>query len=58
MSTNKPSTSAKILYRPVGLLSSVVGGVLAGIIFKQVWQRGHWHGTGSRDGYSNRHQRY
>ena len=33
------STSAKILYRPVGLLSSVVGGLLAGVIFKQVWQR-------------------
>ncbi|GFG55867.1 membrane protein [Mycolicibacterium murale] len=33
------STSAKILYRPVGLLSSVVGGLLAGAIFKQVWQR-------------------
>lgn len=35
----EPSTSAKILYRPVGLLSSVLGGLLAGVIFKQVWRR-------------------
>ncbi len=33
------STSAKILYRPVGLVSSVLGGLLASTIFKQVWQR-------------------
>jgi hypothetical protein len=39
VSSNKPSTSAKILYRPVGLLSSVIGGLIAGIIFKHVWQR-------------------
>jgi hypothetical protein len=31
--------SAKILYRPVGLLSSLLGGLLAGVIFKQVWRR-------------------
>jgi hypothetical protein len=30
---------AQILYRPVGLLSSAVGGLLAGAIFKQVWRR-------------------
>jgi hypothetical protein len=34
-----PSTSAKILYRPVGLVSSIVGGLLASLIFKQVWKR-------------------
>lgn len=33
------STSTKILYRPVGLLSSTVGGLLAGAIFKRVWRR-------------------
>jgi hypothetical protein len=33
------SKSARILYRPVGLTSSVVGGLLAGIVFKQVWRR-------------------
>ena len=35
----KPSTSAKILYRPVGIVSSIVGGLLASMIFKQVWKR-------------------
>jgi hypothetical protein len=39
MANRQPSTSAKILYRPVGLLSSVIGGLLAGIIFKQIWRR-------------------
>src|ERR1700704_1541299 len=39
MSNNKPSTSAKVLYRPVGLVSSVTGGLLAGVIFKQVWKQ-------------------
>ena len=33
------SKSARILYRPVGLTSSIVGGLLAGIVFKQVWRR-------------------
>jgi hypothetical protein len=35
----QPSTSAKILYRPVGIVSSIVGGLLASLIFKQVWKR-------------------
>lgn len=39
MPSDKPSTSAKILYRPVGLLSSMLGGLLAGMIFKQIWRR-------------------
>jgi hypothetical protein len=39
MAVQKPSTSAKILYRPVGLLSSVVGGLVAGVVFKQIWRR-------------------
>ncbi len=33
------SPTAKILYRPVGLVSSVLGGLLANLIFKKVWQR-------------------
>lgn len=39
--TNAPqaaSKSAKILYRPVGLVSSVVGGLIAGLVFKQGWK--------------------
>lgn len=38
MAVTKPSTSAKILYRPVGLVSSIAGGLLASMIFKQVWK--------------------
>ncbi len=34
-----PSTSAKILYRPVGLVSSIAGGLIASMLFKQVWKR-------------------
>jgi len=39
--TKNPSTSksAQILYRPVGLASSVVGGLLANLVFKKVWQQ-------------------
>ncbi len=32
------STSAKILYRPVGLVGSLVAGLLAGWVFDQVWK--------------------
>lgn len=35
----RTSKSAKILYRPFGLLSSVLGGIVAGAVFKQVWKR-------------------
>lgn len=35
----KASTSAKILYRPVGIISSIVGGLIASLLFKQVWKR-------------------
>ncbi len=28
----------KLVYKPVSLLASVLGGVLAGAIFKQVWK--------------------
>ena len=33
----KTSKSAALLYRPVGLASSLVGGLIAGMVFKQVW---------------------
>lgn len=32
------SKSAKILYQPLGLVSSVVAGLVAGEVFKQVWK--------------------
>ena len=35
----KSSTSAKILYRPWGLAASLLGGLIAGQIFQQVWKR-------------------
>jgi hypothetical protein len=37
--SKQPSTSAKVLYRPVGLVSSILGGLIASLIFKQVWKR-------------------
>ena len=40
MTAEEPgSKSAKLLYRPVGLVGSIVAGVLAGQLFKQVWKR-------------------
>jgi hypothetical protein len=33
------SKSAKLLYRPVGLTSSIIGGLVAGQVFRQVWKR-------------------
>lgn len=33
------STSAKILYRPIGIVSSILGGLVANLVFKKVWQR-------------------
>ncbi len=36
------SKTATILYKPMGIAASVTGGIIAGAIFKQVWQRvGH-----------------
>ncbi|MFE6968060.1 DUF4235 domain-containing protein [Isoptericola sp. NPDC057653] len=31
--------AAKILYRPVGIVSSIVGGIVAAQVFKQVYKR-------------------
>lgn len=33
------SKSAKVLYRPIGLVSSIVGGLIASMLFKQIWKR-------------------
>ena len=30
---------AKLLYKPFGILFSVLGGILAGSAFKQIWKR-------------------
>lgn len=35
-SSNK---SAKLLYRPIGMISSVVGGLIANALFAQIWRR-------------------
>jgi Protein of unknown function (DUF4235) len=29
---------AKIIYRPLGIVFSVLGGLLAGAVFKQIWK--------------------
>ena len=33
------SKSATILYKPLGIAAGVAGGLIAGAVFKQVWQR-------------------
>ena len=33
------STSAKVLYRPVGIVSGLIAGAIAGQVFQQVWGR-------------------
>jgi len=38
-SQKQTSKSAKILYRPWGLVASVVGGLIAGQLFQQLWKR-------------------
>ncbi|QCQ90954.1 DUF4235 domain-containing protein [Rhodococcus sp. SGAir0479] len=32
-------TAAKALYKPLSMATSVLGGVLAGVAFRQVWKR-------------------
>ena len=39
MAKQKGSTSAKLLYRPVGLISGMASGAIAGMLFKQIWKR-------------------
>lgn len=34
------STSAKILYRPIGIVTSILAGIVAGQVFKQAWKYG------------------
>lgn len=35
---NSTNTSAKLLYRPIGMVNGLISGALAGVIFKQVWK--------------------
>ena len=37
-SETRTSKSAKILYRPWGLMASLIGGLVAGEIFQKVWK--------------------
>ena len=32
------NTSAKLLYRPIGIVNGLISGAIAGVIFKQVWK--------------------
>lgn len=41
----RSSKTAKILYRPWGLVASVIGGLVASRIFQQVWKRLDPQGT-------------
>ena len=45
-SEKKTSKLAKILYRPWGLVASLLGGLVAGQIFQQVWNA--WTPTAQR----------
>ncbi|MBE1523434.1 DUF4235 domain-containing protein [Nesterenkonia lutea] len=41
MAKNESSnTAAKALYRPIGLLNSLISGAIAGAVFKKVWKLG------------------
>lgn len=35
----QPSTSAKLLYKPVGLGAGILGGLVANVLFGVVWKR-------------------
>ncbi len=37
--TAKVDTATKIVYKPFGLVFSILGGILANIVFGQVWKR-------------------
>lgn len=37
--TDKVDTVTKIVYKPFGLVFSILGGILANVVFGQVWKR-------------------
>ena len=39
MSQKQTSKSAELIYRPVGLVSGVIGGLIASQVHRQVWKR-------------------
>jgi hypothetical protein len=40
MTAEQPADkTTKLLYRPFGLVASVIGGLIASAVFKRVWQR-------------------
>jgi len=45
VSSTNPNTAAKILYRPMGLAGSLIGGLIAVTIFKYVWK---WAAPGDK----------
>lgn len=45
-SEHHSTKTAKILYRPWGLAASLLGGLIAGQIFQQVWKRLDRQGSG------------
>jgi hypothetical protein len=45
VSSTNPNAAAKILYRPMGLAGSLIGGLIAGTIFKYVWK---WAAPGDK----------
>jgi hypothetical protein len=44
----------KTLYRPVGLLVSILGGLMAGALFKQLWKRVAHEDDAPKPGQSER----
>ena len=45
-STHHSTKTAKILYRPWGLVAGILGGLVAGQVFQQVWKRVDSEGVG------------
>lgn len=39
MAQKQTNQSAKLLYRPVGLVSGMLGGLIASQVYRQVWKR-------------------
>jgi hypothetical protein len=42
------SAASKALYKPLSIATSVAGGLLAGKVFTEIWQRARHHGVGAQ----------